>query len=347
MGSVLRVRRVLPLPRRRRRHRRGGRHRDHPAGRLGARRRGHRRRRRARPGDGAHQDAPLPSLGWRRLADEGARRRRRRARARAGLGAQRSPSVREVLCAPGNAGIAEVARCVPVNGRRGGQAGRARRRRERRPRRRRARGAAGRRAGRSAARSRARGVRLLARGGGDRGLEGVRQGADGAPRGADRGVRRVLAGCPRPSCSSTSSCGDGASAWSSRPTGSPPARAWSSRAAPTRPSASCARCSPATPSATPAGAWWSRSSSIGREASLMALVDGERVTPLAAGRGSQDRSSTATRADDRRHGRGLADAGARAISTSRARCARCSSRRRAGWPPRGGRSAACSTPGSC
>ena len=39
-GSVLRLRRLLPVPRRRRRGRRGGRDGDHPAGRLGARRRG-------------------------------------------------------------------------------------------------------------------------------------------------------------------------------------------------------------------------------------------------------------------------------------------------------------------
>ena len=61
-GRGRRVRRVLPVPRRRRRARGGRRGRGRPAGRLGARRRGDRRGRRARPRDGVHRHAPLPAL---------------------------------------------------------------------------------------------------------------------------------------------------------------------------------------------------------------------------------------------------------------------------------------------
>ena len=61
-GTVRRLRRVLPLPRRPRRDREGGRHRRHPAGRLGEGRGGHRRGRRAQAGDGLHRRAALPAL---------------------------------------------------------------------------------------------------------------------------------------------------------------------------------------------------------------------------------------------------------------------------------------------
>ena len=61
-GSVGRLRRLLPLPRRAAdgdRRRRGG---VHPARRLGARQRGGRRLRRGRRRDGLHRSPPLPPL---------------------------------------------------------------------------------------------------------------------------------------------------------------------------------------------------------------------------------------------------------------------------------------------
>ncbi|CAA9534503.1 MAG: IMP cyclohydrolase / Phosphoribosylaminoimidazolecarboxamide formyltransferase, partial [uncultured Solirubrobacteraceae bacterium] len=56
------VGRVLPVLRRPRARHRGRGHRDHPAGRLGARRGGHRGRREGRRDDGLHAQAPLPPL---------------------------------------------------------------------------------------------------------------------------------------------------------------------------------------------------------------------------------------------------------------------------------------------
>ena len=60
------LRRVLPVRRRPRAGDRGGRHRGHPARRLGARRRGRRRRRGGRRRDGLHPAPPLPALVARR-----------------------------------------------------------------------------------------------------------------------------------------------------------------------------------------------------------------------------------------------------------------------------------------
>ena len=62
------LRRVLPVLRRPAARGRRGRHRDHPAGRLGARPRGRRGRRRGRHLDGLHAPPPLPALGRRALA---------------------------------------------------------------------------------------------------------------------------------------------------------------------------------------------------------------------------------------------------------------------------------------
>ena len=61
-GRRARLRRLLPVPRRPRRRRRGGRHRDHPARRLEARRRDPRRLRRARHGHDPDRPPPFPPL---------------------------------------------------------------------------------------------------------------------------------------------------------------------------------------------------------------------------------------------------------------------------------------------
>ena len=61
-GLGRRLRRLLPLRRRPAVGGRGRRHGGHPAGRLDARRRGHRRRRRARHRHGLHRRAALPAL---------------------------------------------------------------------------------------------------------------------------------------------------------------------------------------------------------------------------------------------------------------------------------------------
>ena len=64
-----RLRRVLPVPRRRRRGRRGRSAGDHPAGRVDPRRRGGRGRGRARHCDGVHGTEAVPPLaGWARVA---------------------------------------------------------------------------------------------------------------------------------------------------------------------------------------------------------------------------------------------------------------------------------------
>ena len=61
-GRRARLRRLLPVRRRPAARDRRRRHRDHPAGRLGARRRGHRGGRRGRRRDGLHEPAALPAL---------------------------------------------------------------------------------------------------------------------------------------------------------------------------------------------------------------------------------------------------------------------------------------------
>ncbi len=63
-GCGARLRRLLPLRRRPAARARRRRQRDHPAGRLGARRGGRRGGRRGRRGDGRHRRAPLPALSF-------------------------------------------------------------------------------------------------------------------------------------------------------------------------------------------------------------------------------------------------------------------------------------------
>ena len=99
----------------------------------------------------------------------------------------RSAHAPELLCAPGNAGIAADAECLPRSAPRTSPAiVAAATRARRRPGRRRARGAAGRRRRRRAGGGRHPRLRAERRGGRARGLEGLRQGADGGGRGADR-----------------------------------------------------------------------------------------------------------------------------------------------------------------
>ena len=258
----------------------------------------------------------------------------------------KSPSVREVLCAPGNAGIESVARCVPVKADEIVEAGRARRRREAvdlvvvGPEAPLVAGLA------DLLRDRGHAVFGCSRAAAE--IEGSKAFCQGAAwqrhARADGGVRRVLAGA-RGRAVHRRAVPAVASAWSSRPTGSPRARAWSSRAARARPRR---RCSAMLAGETVGDAGRRvvvEEFLVGREASLMALVDGERVTPLVPVRGSQARCATATRADDRRHGRGLADAGDER-PRGRARGAR-GARADGARPGRRGphASAACSTPG--
>ena len=109
-GLGARQRRVLPVPRRPRGSHRGRRDGDRPARRQHARRRGDRGRGRARRRDGLHRRAPLPAL--RRCASSSS--------AAAGASTRSCGSSRQarawsaVWCAPGNAGIADMAECVPI-----------------------------------------------------------------------------------------------------------------------------------------------------------------------------------------------------------------------------------------
>ena len=187
-----------------------------------------------------------------------------------------SPLLGKLYCAPGNAGIAEVAECVALDvadhaavvallprqrDRLGGGGPR---------------GAAGGRPRRRSRRRRDQGLRPLQGGGATRGLEGLHQGP--VPRVLDsHGRLRPLHRCARPprpiwrrrSCPS-----------SSRPTAWRPARAWSSprpRPTPRRPIDACF-----------AGAFGAAGAEVvieefleGEEASFFALVDGEHVLPLA------------------------------------------------------------------
>ena len=107
----------------------------------------------------------------------------------------RSARAPELLCAPGNAGIAADARCFPEVGVEDVEALVALAlTRGRRLRRDRARGGAGRRRRRRARGGRGPDLRPEPGGGRARGLEGLRQGADGGGRGADRRPRPL----PRP-----------------------------------------------------------------------------------------------------------------------------------------------------
>ena len=140
-GSVRRVRRVLPVPRRRRRGGQGGRRRRHPAGRLGARRRG--------------RSPPPTSTAWRWCSPASATSGTSDARAcvswssdRAGAStrspgsSRQSPLCERLVVAPGNPGIAGEAEghLHPGRRRRDRRAGRRRGGRARRPGRLRARG---------------------------------------------------------------------------------------------------------------------------------------------------------------------------------------------------------------
>ena len=175
----------------------------------------------------------------------------------------------------------------------------------------------------------------------DRGLQGVRQGADGAPRrsrprrSARSPTRRGRAVHRRLAASAARS------AWSSRPTGSPPARAWSScdeRGGGARPR--CAACSSAAPRRRrPARGH----RGVPRRA--RGLADGARR------RRARDAAAAAPRITRRIFDgdRGPKTGGMGmvsptpvidAISRSRARCARCSSRPRAAASPTGGPTAA-------
>ena len=141
-----------------------------------------------------------------------------------------------------------------------------------RPRRRRARGAARRGSRRRAAVGRDPGLRPVAGGRRDRGVEDVREGRDGGGRGADGGERSPSRW--RPACS--------------RPTVSPRERASSS--AGHRP-----RSRPGSPSSTASPARSSsRSCSTGPEISVFALCDGVAAHAPRGGAGLQARRTTAT-----------------------------------------------------
>ena len=101
---------------------------------------------------------------------------------------------------------------------------------------------------------------------------------------------------------------------SSRPTGSPPARA-SSSAARRRSSTPASRGAPR--SAAPS---WSRSCSTARRSRVFAIVSGEDVVALPAGARPQADRRRRHGPEHRRHGRLLAGAGVRARASSSTRC---------------------------
>src|SRR5438132_1344346 len=103
-----RERRLLPLRRRARGGDRRGRDRRHPAGRQHARRGGRPRRRRARRGHGLHRRPPLPPLMRVLVIGSGGREHALVWKLR------QSARISALYCAPGNAGIAEEAECVPI-----------------------------------------------------------------------------------------------------------------------------------------------------------------------------------------------------------------------------------------
>src|SRR5207248_1428852 len=98
----------LPLRRRARGGDRRGRDRRHPAGRQHARRGGHPRRRCALRGHGLHRRPPLPPLMRVLVIGSGGREHALVWKLR------QSPRISALYCAPGNAGIAEEAECVPI-----------------------------------------------------------------------------------------------------------------------------------------------------------------------------------------------------------------------------------------
>ena len=123
----------------------------------------------------------------------------------------------------------------------------------------------------------AAGARARRRRGAPRGLEGVHEGARRRRRGADGALRRLRRALddgrrvPRRACRARTS---------SRPTGSPRARACSSRRTSPRPRRTSPPSSRARPSARPVGASCIEEAMSGPELSLLVLCDGERAVPL-------------------------------------------------------------------
>ena len=153
-----------------------------------------------------------------------------------------------------------------------------------RPRRDRPRGAARRRRRRRAAARRHRRLRAERRGRSDRGLEGLREGGDGGGRRADGAA--TLASPGRPA--------------SSRPTGSPPARA-SSSAGPRTSSTRRSRAASAL-----GGPLVIEELLEGEELSVFALTDGADAIPLPPARDYKRARRRRHRPEHRRHGRLLA-----------------------------------------
>ena len=310
-----------------------------------------RRRRRARHRDGVHRRAPLPALApWASvdmgfailLVGSGGREHALAWKLAAEPAVRARSSSRPAT--PASRRGPKVARACPSRADADRRAGRGRRRRAaRRPGRVRARGAAG---GGPGRRLRARGhavLRPVARGGRDRGLEGVRQAADARRRRAHRGVRRASTTSARPRRSSTRS----RAPWWSRPTAWPRARAWSSTSTQAEAKAAV------------------RAMLAERAFGDGGRARGDRGAPHRA-RGLDDgalrrrRASRCWRSAEDHKAVGDGDAGPNtggmgavlAVAAGRrARWRRASlrddvrARRCARWPRRGGRSAGCSTAG--
>ena len=190
-----RVRRLLPVPGRRRRGSQGGRALRHPAGRLDARRRIDRRRRRARDGDGHDRREALPALADMRVFLVGLGGREHALAWKIAA----SPLCERLVVAPGNPGIAGEPKvtCIPIAADAIGELTAA---------------AVAERAdlvvcgpevalcaglGDAMRAARAVVLRAVEGRGGDRGLEGFRQAVDGGGRRGDGGVRRVRGGLRR------------------------------------------------------------------------------------------------------------------------------------------------------